>query len=160
MLPTAVIAHSALGRVRFKVAERRRQEEFFAMAAERLGAAPGVRGVEVNPLTGSILVHHEGQLSKLQKYAEANGLFTSASSSESLPILVRRQVSWLDRQVQERSEQFLTLESLALLLLLGMGMLQLLRGQLAAPAVTAFWYAGALLAASRQASERAGPDTP
>jgi Heavy metal associated domain 2 len=150
MLPIAIVAHSARGRARFKIADRRRQEEFFATAADRLGAAPGVERVEVNPLTGSILVHHESSVSALSGYAEANGLFRLEGQPVRVSNLMRQRALWADHQVRAYSGESLDLKSLGLVLLLGMGTLQLIRGQLAAPAVTVFWYAAALLATSQK----------
>jgi hypothetical protein len=51
----------------------------------------------------------------------------------------------MNRRLQDLSGQSLDLRSLALPLLLTLGLRQLLRGQFAAPAVTVFWYAAALL---------------
>jgi Heavy metal associated domain 2 len=80
MLPEAAISHSAHGRTRFRLVSKRRQDPFFAQVAERLRRMDGVRQVEVNPTTGSVLVHHELPLEELVQRAHRETLFAVDNS--------------------------------------------------------------------------------
>ena len=148
MLAAAAIAHSARGRTRYKITARRRDAGYFATVEQQLSKAPEVERVEVNPLTCSVLVHHRCSVETLNAYAEKGGLFLVSALPERPHDLLRQRGSFLDRQLQDLTGQSLDLRSLTLLLLLSIGLVQLLRGQFAAPALTVFWYAASLYALS------------
>jgi hypothetical protein len=146
MLPEAAISHSAYGRTRFKLESKRREGAFFARIAERLQQLDGVRHVEVNAATGSVLVHHQLPLAELTKRARRESLFrVEEAPAERLSESVRRQFGMLNGEISRLTASRLDLQDFALLLLIIIGLRQLAAGQLAVPAVTAFWYAAALL---------------
>jgi Heavy metal associated domain 2 len=144
MMAAAAIAHAAYGRTRFKIPARRRDEEYFSTVERELRSAAEVERVEVNPITGSVLVHHRGSVDAVCAYAEKSKLFRASATPDRPHDLLLERASFMDRQVQDLSGQALDLRSLALVLLLSVGLFQLLRGQFAAPALTVFWYAATL----------------
>jgi hypothetical protein len=147
MRPKAAISHSAYGRTRFRVESKRREDAFFARIAERLRRLDGVNQVEVNAATGSVLVHHQLPLEELARRARQDSLFeVNNEPIERLSDSVRRQFGTLDGGISRLTEGRLDLEDLALLLLIIVALRQLAAGQFAVPAVSAFWYAAALLA--------------
>ena len=146
MLPEAAISHSAHGRTRFRLGSKRRQDPFFAKVAERLRRMDGVRQVEVNPTTGSVLVHHELPLEELIQQARRETLFAvDDSSPQRLRDDLRQRFGSLNEGISRLTEGRLDLADLSLSLLIVVGLQQLWAGQFAVPALTAFWYAGALL---------------
>jgi hypothetical protein len=64
---------------------------------------------------------------------------------ERLSDSVRRQFTILDAEISRFTNSRLDLQDLALLLLMIVGLRQLAAGQFAVPAVSAFWYAAAVL---------------
>jgi hypothetical protein len=146
MLPQAAISHSAYGRTRFKVPSKRREGAFFAEVAKRLQQLDGVRQVEVNAATGSVLVHHQLPLAELAEQTRRELLFDIDSSQTArLSHSVRSQFGALNGGITRLTEGRLDLEDLALVLLIIVGLRQLAAGQFAVPALSAFWYAAALL---------------
>lgn len=130
-LPHAVLVHAMPGRSRLRIAERRGDGVFFASLASGLSTLQGVQKVEVSPLTGSVLIHHDVPLEAIAKAARDVRLFAlvtagagaSAAAIEALPVDVR------------------------LIAALGFGALALLqigRGQVLPQAATLAWYAATL----------------
>jgi hypothetical protein len=154
MLPVAALAHSARGRTRFRIAGKQRPEDL-GHIEERLREAPGVENVKASPVTGTILVQHRAPLHDIAGYAEREGIFRlDAGESKPLRQAIGERFRALDGQISTLSGGTLDLEALALLTLLGVGSVSLLRGQIAVPAVTAFWYAAALLATPAEGGRR------
>jgi hypothetical protein len=154
MLPVAALAHSARGRTRFRIAGKPRSEDLGDIE-ERLRRAPGVERVKASPVTGTILVQHRATLHDVAEYAERKGIFRlDAGESKPLRVAMGERFRALDRQIGTLSGGTLDLEALALLTLLGVGSVSLLRGQIAVPAVTAFWYAAALLVTPTEGGRR------
>jgi hypothetical protein len=145
MLPVAVVAHSAPGRTRFKIPARRRDARYFATVEQQLPKAPEVERVQVNLLTGSILVHHRGPAETLYAYAENNELFRVSTLADRASNLLRRRGRSLDQQLRESTADYLDVRSLAFIALVSIGLVQAVRGQFAGPALTIFWYAATLL---------------
>jgi Heavy metal associated domain 2 len=150
MLAAAAIAHAAYGRTRFKIPARRRDEEYFSTVERELRSAPGVAGVEVNPITASVLVHHRGPVEAVCAFAEKKQLFQASATPERPHDLLLQRASVVDSQVRHVTGHSLDLRSLALILLMSTGLVQLLRGQFAAPALTVFWYAATLYTLSER----------
>ena len=145
MLPVAVLAHSAYGRTRLRITGKHRPEEL-SRIEERLEKVPGIDGVKASPVTGTVLVRHRAPLHELAQYAEHQGIFRLEQPAEhAIGESIKDRVRALDRKLGTLSGGALDIEALALLTLLGVGTLSLLRGQVAVPAITAFWYAAAML---------------
>jgi copper chaperone CopZ len=154
MLPVAALAHSARGRTRFRIAGKHRPEDLGEIE-ERLRRVPGVEEVKASPVTGTVLVQHRAALQQVVEYAEREGIFRlDAGGSKPLREALGERFRALDGQIRTFSGGTLDLEALALLTLLGVGSVSLLRGQIAVPAVTAFWYAAALLATPAEGGRR------
>jgi hypothetical protein len=145
MLPVAVVAHSAQGRTRFKIPARRRDAQYFATVEQQLPKAPDVERVQVNPITGSVLVHHHGPGEALYTYAENNQLFRVSTLADRASNLLRQRGRLLDQQLRELTGEYLDVRSLTFIMLVSIGLVQALRGQFAGPALTIFWYAATLL---------------
>jgi hypothetical protein len=154
MLPVAALTHSARGRARFRIAGKHRPEDLGGIE-ERLRRAPGVEEVKASPVTGTVLVQHRAALQEVVEYAEREGIFRlDAGESKPLREAIGERFRAVDGQITALSGGTLDLEALALLTLLGVGSVSLLRGQIAVPAVTAFWYAAALLATPAEGGRR------
>ena len=145
MLPLAVVAHSARGRTRFKIPARRRDAQFFAAVEQRLPSAPEVEGVQTNPITGSVLVHHRGPAEALYIYAEQSELFRVSTLAERPSNLMRQRGRSLNQQLREFTSGYLDVRSLTFITLVSIGLVQTLRGQFAGPALAIFWYAATLV---------------
>ncbi len=150
MLPEAHLVHASPGRVRIRIPSRKRDEAFFSSLKERIAKFPMIQRVEANPLTGSVLVIHDlngtdVDLKTISDYTEMSGLFTlqqpgpdQSSVSEKIATLV----SGANDKVRGATAGELDLPTTASLGLLGLGLYQLGRGNVAAPAWhVAFWYA-------------------
>src|SRR5919109_2264942 len=61
------VVHAIPGRVRVKIAQLRDNPEFAREIRERLSGVRGIRRIEANPLTGSLLVLYDpGELTSLE----------------------------------------------------------------------------------------------
>jgi hypothetical protein len=74
-LPVATVAHSMEGRTRLRLSQMRGDEVFFANVAKRLAALDGVSRAEPAPLTGGLLIFHDGSLADIGAAAATAGLF-------------------------------------------------------------------------------------
>jgi hypothetical protein len=111
---------------------------------------PGVRKIEVNPLTASVLVFHDFDLNTIDvkaiaEYTEWSGLFKVAppgSSTCSASDNIARSFREVDRKIKAFTEGAIDIPTLTSLGLVGAGLFQIGKGNLAAPAWhVAFWYA-------------------
>ncbi len=67
------IVHFIPGRVRFKAERIKRSPAFTSEVQQRLGALAGVQQVEINPLTGSVLVVYDPQVLGSSAHVKAAG---------------------------------------------------------------------------------------
>lgn len=152
-LPQARICHFASGRLRVKIPEKRRDEAFFDMVRERLAAWDSVERVEVNPLTASVLVQFSDLTALFAENALKNDLFevdfdALEAPGETPPQLTEQAAqafTHVDAAVRRWTSGGADLRSAIFLVLIIGGAFQLLRGNIAAPAATLLWYAGATL---------------
>jgi hypothetical protein len=136
--PLAIIAHASPGRVRFRIPERKGDQEYFQALRAVFERCPSVQSVEARAATGSILLLHSGTLEHMVRDEGIGRLLTFAPSQEPevlrcppprgrAPDRQRNQVNW---------------SGMAALSLVGVSIVQVLRGNLTAPAWhTALWYA-------------------
>ena len=128
-LPIAVIVHAMPGRARLRIAERRGDAVFFASLATGLSNIPGVRKVEVRPLTGSILIQHGPPLERISTAAQEARLFVLGNAHSVPPATPAMSI---DPKV---------------VVGLGLGALslwQITEGRVLPPAITLAWYAASL----------------
>ncbi len=125
----AALTHDVPGRVRYRIAGRRGDREFYARIGAELLQCEMVQTVEINPMTGSVLVMHTAEPEAITRYAEQHGLFRLGGE----PLAPSADIAPPD------------LRSLLPPLLIGLGLYQIAQGNILAPAASFFWYAFSLL---------------
>lgn len=144
-IPSASIAHITADRLRIKMPSKKKDEEFFASLKEKFGGCAGVKAVEVNPLTGSVLFKHESNSEAIADYALKNKIFkleTSKPDYTDLHGKVAETFNGIDKKIKGITGGDMDIAGAAFVALLGMGIYQISRGNFAGPAwYTAFWYA-------------------
>ncbi len=144
MIPLARVVHALPGRKRIKIEEKRGDEMYFAMVKKELAGSPGVLAVEVNSLTASVLVHHTANDMGVLHHAAEQGLFRLAKGDLGAPTadaLGAANLEAVDRGLRVVSSVGRNLRPLMFLGLAGLGIAQAIEGNIAVPALTAFWYA-------------------
>ena len=142
----AYISHRSAGRVRLRVPERKRDDWYFSSLREGLLKEKGVDDVEVNPLTGSVLVTGSGAEEAVSSLS-AQGLVALRQEdiqgkATALHEGVAEGFGNLNRQIKAFTGNAMDLSGLAFVSLVVVGLYQIGKGNFAAPAwYTAFWYA-------------------
>ena len=157
-LPTAHLCHFATGRLRVKIPEKRHDQAYFTRVVQTVSAWDSVDRVEVNPLTASVLVFFKDLVALMAENALKNDVFSvdldeleavaeagfgAAGQVSGDPAL--QVVTAADAAVRRLSFGAADLRSGLFLALLAAGAYEFLRGNIAAPAVTLFWYAGEMI---------------
>jgi Heavy metal associated domain 2 len=156
MLPEAYISHLTAGRMRIKIPSRKGDGAFFSALKDYLSKFsefPGIQKIELNPLTGSMLVIHTlglnpAYLKLIKADVEQKGLFKIGTSNSSHPSAsgnIAENFKNVNKEIIDFTRGELDIRSLALIGLIGLGLFQASRGQFMIPAVSAFWYAATLL---------------
>jgi hypothetical protein len=145
MIPEAYVSHQTTGRLRIKIPSRKKDQAYLTGLKERLSGCEGIETVDVNPLTGSILINHKVNSETIAQYALANDLF-SLKGIASFPAGLQRRISGtfkgIDTQLKTFTGGEIDIGGLAFLVLLGAGIYQLSIGNITAlPWYGAFWYA-------------------
>jgi hypothetical protein len=145
MTPKARISHELPGRVRLKIPERRGDARYFASLKAQISALSGVERVQVSALAASILIEHDrSTLEGIMDVLRDKELFEVLSdASSAVPAVDSAHAGMLalDDALSRISRGTADLRTLVLLVLLGLAVRQLLRGQILAPAVSLLWYA-------------------
>lgn len=153
MVPQAHVSHTMPRRLRIKVPAKKGQKSYFSHMSERLVECSGVDDVQVNPVTGSVLVMFSCDIETLAKYARKNGLFSlrlGKSPNKSLFQDLVATFQSYDRVMKDMTGGELDIPSLVFLSLLISGIWQVARGNVGMPAwYTAFYYALSVVATSR-----------
>jgi hypothetical protein len=158
-LPQAVVAHVSQGRVRLKIPAKKRDAAFFSRLGQLLTPLPGIERVEVNPLTGSVLVVHRLNLTSREDFdvlaasSEKSGLFTLAphytqtAAPRPVPLArsVAASVATLNDQVKDLTGGIVDVPTLAIAALIAISIRQMREGVVFIPAISALWYASSLL---------------
>jgi len=155
-LPGAYITHATKGRLRIKIPLRKGDRVFFSALKDHMSKFsefPGIQKIELNPITGSILVTHtldlnSAYLKVIAGYAEQKDIFKLEkpdSTRTSVPENIAETFKNINTKITDFTKGELDIRSVALVGLLGLGIFQISRGQFMIPAVSAFWYAATLL---------------
>ncbi|MBV8459083.1 MAG: hypothetical protein JO122_21015 [Acetobacteraceae bacterium] len=148
MKPTAYRVHSIPGRTRFKIAQRRGDHAFFDEITELLRNFPAVRQVECNPLTGSLLLQHSGDIGDAPMQAALEVLGNIVELELSAPPVAHRlraDTIKVDEAIQRYTDGALDLSTVSALGLLALAGVQLLGGQQPVIGISLAWYATELL---------------
>ncbi len=152
-LPAGHVRHLTTGRVRIKIPARRGDEAFFQTVEARLADWEHVEQVATNPITGSVLVHFSDLPGLFFENAAKNDLFevdfdlpeTGPDAESPLTAWAAERVAAADNAVQRWTAGAGDIRGIVFLLLVAGAGWQMLRGNIAAPAATLLWYAGAML---------------
>ena len=140
----AYVSHLSPGRLRIKIPSKKGDIIFFSSLQEQLSPLPGLERIEVNPVTGSILLIHSLDSGSVTDFLKAQHLLKVQAGKDSLNFHreVMRVFSAADRQVRGFIGGGINLGALAFLGLAGAGVYQIFRGNFSAiPWYSAFWYA-------------------
>jgi hypothetical protein len=145
-LPAAHIGHWTADRLRIKIPSQKGETAYFSTVGEALHRDMPKAGIEINPVTGSVLLKgHTVDASAIASTGKKTGLFvleTGHSGVEPLSKKIATPFRDLSRSVDRFSGGELDLPGMAFLALIGVGVYQLARGNIAAPPwYSAFWYA-------------------
>jgi hypothetical protein len=157
MAPTAFLAHGSSGRVRIRVPSRRGDAAYFERIRDSFAQCPGVRHLDVNPMTGSILLHHGLELEEVVCFGESNRLFEieRAPARGASPLSrLAQEFGRLDARISASTGGMLDLPTIAFAACLGGVVIQMGRGRALAPASTLAWYAASLLLLARALPDR------
>lgn len=157
MQPFAQLVHQMNGRVRLRIPARKGDHSYFAQLESRLAAHKDVAAVEVNPLTGSVLIRHRGNAMTVIAYATQQQLFTLTPTSEAANVAlhtVSDGLDQLDDAVKRTTRGAFDLNELLFVMLLGISFVQLLRGKIFGPATSILSYAAAILTLHRTKSDK------
>lgn len=139
MSARASIAHRMPGRLRLSIPARRGDDGFFAGLAAQLSGQPDVIRVRPNARAGSLLVEHGGDAEPILVWAAREHLLEldpAGAPDEPAGLLSAPGPSL--RLVSGREIDPMFMAGVAFL---GMGLVQVVRGQVMVPAATALWYA-------------------
>src|SRR5712691_4959543 len=134
----AEIVHQLPHRTRLRVPRAHRSPETMAAVSQKLMAVPGVREVELNRTTGSVLIHHARELGSTDALAEALGEPTAlvfdlvpprqravvAAEASALGHLVRVGLTRLDVWLLHASHGWIDLKMFVPLAFVGLAALQ------------------------------------
>jgi hypothetical protein len=137
---TCHVVHRVPGRIRLKLPRGRVEGVQLDNIARAIEQLPGVQRVMANPLTASLLIHHDGPAPALIGALDAAGLAVETGSP--FPALEDNAGGLLLSPLLRMSTPGASLPyDLLFLLLAGLAARQAVAGHLMAPAVTLLWYA-------------------
>lgn len=148
----ARVAHRLPGRVRLKIPERRGDAAFFAELGQVLADCPLVEAVRPSPAMASLVVHHRGSDSAVTDFVAASGLlrFEEAGPTPAMDALLA-QGGALDKSVRRLTDGTADLSTVAVVSLVIAAGVQVMRGNVLAPAATLLWYAVSIALLGRTA---------
>jgi hypothetical protein len=147
MLPTGRVMHNMPGRLRLRIADKRRDEMYFTRVKETLARCQGVKSVTVNPLAGSALVIGTVAADDVIRFAHETALFETIQDRV-MPFSDRLsdQVDRLDERLREATGGQLDVPALTTVGLLAAAFWQISRRRVLPEALTILWYAASILA--------------
>ena len=143
-LPIGECVHCSAGRLRVRVREKRGDADFFEKVKKTLASSFPKAQITVNPDTGSVLSLGVDDRGGLAEAARNKNLFDLAGPDRHVPVSQAVQDTFKQANLTVRSSTRgeLDLPTLVFLILVGTGIVQIMRGNVGAPPwYTAFWYA-------------------
>ncbi|MBF0554882.1 MAG: hypothetical protein HQK96_10070 [Nitrospirae bacterium] len=145
MINEGIVSHQAPGRLRIKILAAKGDAEYFAELKKTLAGSPKISGVEVNPITASVLISHNTSNEEILTYAGEQGLIKIAvptKNSDNVSTKIAGVFKAVNSGAVTATGGGLDLPRISFLTLVGFGLYQLSRGNFVVPPwYTAFWYA-------------------
>lgn len=143
-LPKAYVVHETRSRLRLKVPARRRDSAFFGDAQRRISQEIPDARIEVNPLTGSILICADDAAKAIEAMSRAGPFRLSSAPQDAAAPLesLSAQAACINESVRRISGGLADARSYIVAGLFITALVQIARGRVFAPAVTLLWYAG------------------
>ena len=147
MLPTGRVTHQMQGRLRLRIADKRRDEMYFALLKETLAQCQGVESVSVSPLAGSVLVVGTAAADEVIRFGQKAELF-EVIEERLTPYSDRLsdQVDRFDLRLRQATRGQLDVTALATVGLVAAGLWQISRRRVLPEALTILWYAASIVA--------------
>lgn len=149
------IAHQTEGRTRLRALERPVEPLELLALADGVGDLPGVDAVDCRTTTGSLVIEHpEHSWDEIVEQVVSAGIALVAL--EDLPRVaadglapVRATVGRVDGLMSRLTAGGVDMRTLSFVLMLGLALRQMMRGQVMVPAMSFIWYASEILIKSR-----------
>ncbi len=139
------IAHQTSGRVRIDLPAKRGDTAYFSTLSQQIAGLGEVLAVRTNPITGSLIIEYDGPFDALLHRFDdmAIDILAQPASARNGAAAATRWAAEQDsalpfRLVSGRNVHPMVLVGLAFGAL---GLVQVVRGQVLVPALSAFWYA-------------------
>jgi hypothetical protein len=145
MKAAAQVIHQTNGRTRLRVLEKRRDEQYFSIIKKQLAELQGIEMVKTNPLSSSILLlhpesAHEDILADIEKLKifELKGAANAPQNAGVNLGTLFDSFSGFERGFMGQTQN---IHPLLFVLLIGLAIRQILRGEIMAPAIPLLRYA-------------------
>jgi hypothetical protein len=120
-----------------RVNERLGDRAWFERVVRALAACPGVRRVSGSPLTGSLLVLHDGDFAAVARFAQDESLFELVAAQRPQPFAhMENEVQRLDQALRSATGQRWSIAGLSFYGLVGASLWQLVQGRVLPPTIT------------------------
>ena len=151
--PAARILHTCRSRTRLGIPDLKGDKDRLSRLCDAVLDLGPVQRVEARVLTGSLVVHHEGDAEKLREDLERAHLLKVLREPEQFDPISEAQ-AWsrhVNSLLQEFGGRGVSVWNLAALALFAVALRQLAAGNVLPPAATALWYALTLLSGDGRA---------
>lgn len=151
-LPLGYVAHASPSRTRLSFPDLKGRDELIDALCAGVRQVDGVYSADGRPLTGSIIITHDGSADELFHAARKARLF----DVQDVPHRMRQAEpiadalawkDWADQSLQETVGPGVNLRAIAAFAFIAMALRQLAAGSILPPAATALWYGLSLLLA-------------
>ncbi|MCF8470922.1 MAG: hypothetical protein K9G30_09075 [Parvibaculum sp.] len=138
-----MLEHLTGSRARIRMPQLRRDRDACEKLATAATALAGVSSVEASPLTAGVLIRYRGNFGEIAEEAAKAGIFRLAAPTPEPALMagLRAQVGKLNEKLKQGSTGTLDINTAAFMLFGAVGIVQLARGRVAMPALSALWYA-------------------
>lgn len=150
MKPSAYFAHTASGRCRIKIPDKRHDTGYFKLLQASITGIRGVTQVTANPVTASVLILFKNQSvtrNDLQSQLQENPYFELCKTPETMTVwqLASRHLESFDDKLKQGTAGHLDFRSALFILFILLAVRQLQKGAVLGTASTLFWSALQLL---------------
>lgn len=137
------IAHQTVGRVRIDLPAKRGDAAYFSTLSQQIAGLDEVLAVRTNPITGSLIIEYDGPFDALLHRFDDMAIDILAQPARTGSVAAARQAAAQDSALPYRLVSGRTLHPMVLVGLAfgALGLVQVARGQVLVPALSAFWYA-------------------